>query len=121
MVISLSLRNIGSLKSVEIELANGPVVLYGPNNAGKTTIMRALKYAIKLLTNKTILVGELRELINRDSGGEASMILLKVGNISYEVAMELLNDNSLKVKVVKTEESEKESKEEELMNKLPLG
>ncbi|MGC8570304.1 MAG: AAA family ATPase [Caldivirga sp.] len=38
-MIKLSLENIGPLKKAEIKVDNGPIILYGPNNAGKTTII----------------------------------------------------------------------------------
>ena len=57
----LLLENIGSSKSVEITLYK--TVLYGPNATGKTTVARAIEYAIKLLGGIPIDCAKLMDLI----------------------------------------------------------
>jgi len=80
-MMKLILENIGPIKSAEIELSK-VTILYGPNAAGKTTVVRAIEYAIKLMNNIGVECGELMELINYST---------KVGRMvlnNYEVSLE---------------------------------
>ncbi|MGC8597814.1 MAG: AAA family ATPase [Thermocladium sp.] len=65
--IKLSLKGIGPLKEGIIEFRDGPTLLYGPNNSGKTTIIRALNLALRLLSGFTVSTLDIRELINNES------------------------------------------------------
>ncbi len=45
MLTKLTIRNFKRFRNVEVELGN-PVVFIGPNNSGKTTRSRRLRYGI---------------------------------------------------------------------------
>jgi len=79
--LNLILENIGPIKSAEIELGK-VTILYGANATGKTTVVRAIADAIKLMNNISIECSELMGLIRYG---------VKVGRIvlnDYEILLE---------------------------------
>ncbi len=63
-VSHLSLRNFRNYRELELPLQPGTTLFYGPNAAGKTTLLEALYY---LATTKSPLTSFDRELINWDT------------------------------------------------------
>jgi DNA replication and repair protein RecF len=62
-VSSLSLRNFRNYRELELSLQPGTTLFYGPNAAGKTTLLEALYY---VATTKSPRTSADRELINWD-------------------------------------------------------
>jgi len=79
------LENIGPIKSAEIELGR-VTVLYGPNAAGKTTVARAIEYAIKLMNSIGVDCSKLMELVNY--GAKVGRVVLN----DYEISLERSED-----------------------------
>jgi energy-coupling factor transporter ATP-binding protein EcfA2 len=83
--LKLILENIGPIKNAEIELGR-VTVLYGPNAAGKTTVARAIEYAIKLMNSIGVDCSKLTELVNY--GAKVGRIVLN----DYEISLERSED-----------------------------
>ena len=83
--LKLILENIGPIKAAEIELGR-VTVLYGPNAAGKTTVARAIEYAIKLMNSIGVDCSELTELVNY--GAKVGKVVLN----DYEISLERSED-----------------------------
>lgn len=66
-VLSLSLRNFRNYHELELLLQPGTTLFYGPNAAGKTTLLEALFY---LATTRSPRTSADRELINWDTAGD---------------------------------------------------
>lgn len=66
-VSHLSLRNFRNYRELELPLQSGTTLFYGPNAAGKTTLLEALYY---LATTKSPRTSADRELINWDTSAD---------------------------------------------------
>jgi DNA replication and repair protein RecF len=69
-VTHLALRDFRNYQRLELELAPAITLLYGPNAAGKTSVLEALFY---LATTRSPRVGADRELVRWDAVGEAGV------------------------------------------------
>ncbi len=83
--LTINLQNIGPIKTAEIELGK-VTVLYGPNAAGKTTVARAIEYAIKLMNSIGVDCSKLTELVNY--GAKVGKVVLN----DYEISLERSED-----------------------------
>jgi predicted ATPase len=99
-MMKLILENIGPIKSAEIELGR-VTVLYGPNAAGKTTVVRVLEQVIKMLCSGGTSKGDLAVLVNRESRG--SRIELVDGDVRYGVELKINYDGELGIKVLRND------------------
>jgi len=66
-VTNLSLRDFRAYERLELSLEPGTTLFYGPNAAGKTTILEALFY---LATTRSPRAGADRELVRWDAAGD---------------------------------------------------
>src|SRR5215212_8492111 len=66
-VNTLSLRDFRTYERLELSLEPGTTLFYGPNAAGKTTILEALFY---LATTRSPRAGADRELVRWDAAGD---------------------------------------------------
>lgn len=66
----LSLRNFRNYRELELQLKSGTTLFYGPNAAGKTTILEAVYY---LATTRSPRTAAPRELINWDQPNELGL------------------------------------------------
>lgn len=69
-VSNLSLRDFRNYQRLDLQLPPGITLLYGPNAAGKTSVLEALFY---LATTRSPRVGADRELVRWDAAGEAGV------------------------------------------------
>ncbi len=69
-VSHLSLRNFRNYQELELPIQPGTTLFYGPNAAGKTTLLEALYY---LATTKSPRSSADRELINWDTAGDLGL------------------------------------------------
>jgi DNA replication and repair protein RecF len=69
-VTNLSLRDFRNYQRLDLQLPPGITLLYGPNAAGKTSVLEALFY---LATTRSPRVGADRELVRWDAVGEAGV------------------------------------------------
>ena len=77
----LSIRNVRSLESLEIELGEGITVLFGPNGVGKTSVIESIFYA---LTGRSCRTKNIREII-------------KNGEDNFRVEIEINWDGKIKL------------------------
>lgn len=70
-VSHLSLRDFRNYERLELSLEQGTTLFYGPNAAGKTTILEALFY---LATTRSPRAGADRELVRWDAEGELGVL-----------------------------------------------
>jgi DNA replication and repair protein RecF len=66
-VTHLTLRDFRAYERLELGLEPGTTLFYGPNAAGKTTILEALFY---LATTRSPRAGADRELVRWDAAGD---------------------------------------------------
>ncbi len=69
-VSQLSLRDFRNYQRLDLQLDPGTTLLYGPNAAGKTSVLEALFY---LATTRSPRVGADRDLVRWDAVGEAGV------------------------------------------------
>ncbi len=69
-VSQLSLRDFRNYQRLDLQLSPGITLLYGPNAAGKTSVLEALYY---LATTRSPRVGADRELVRWEAVGEAGV------------------------------------------------
>lgn len=69
-VSQLSLRDFRNYQRLDLQLSPGITLLYGPNAAGKTSVLEALYY---LATTRSPRVGADRELVRWEAEGEAGV------------------------------------------------
>jgi len=66
-VLRLSLRDFRNYQRLDLDLATGVTLLYGPNAAGKTSVLEGLFY---LATTRSTRAGADRELVRWDATGD---------------------------------------------------
>lgn len=69
-ITHLSLRNFRNYRELELALAPGTTLFYGPNAAGKTSLLEAVYY---LATTRSPRASADRELINWESAGDLGL------------------------------------------------
>ena len=69
-VVHLSLREFRNYRELDLQLQPGTTLFYGPNAAGKTTLLEAVYY---LATTRSPRTSAARELINWDQQGELGL------------------------------------------------
>jgi DNA replication and repair protein RecF len=98
-VSQLSLRDFRNYQRLDLQLDPGTTLLYGPNAAGKTSVLEALFY---LATTRSPRVGADRDLVRWDAVGEAGVtpfarvaaeVQRTVGNVRLEVIVQRRADD----------------------------
>lgn len=93
-ITKLSLRDFRNYERLDIQLDPQTTLLYGPNAAGKTSVLEALFY---LATTKSTRAGADRELVRWDAVGEAGVtpfarlvaeVQRRDGNVRLEVIVQ---------------------------------
>ncbi|MBX0328520.1 DNA replication/repair protein RecF [Oscillochloris sp. ZM17-4] len=93
-VSQLSLRDFRNYQRLDLEVAPGISLLYGPNAAGKTSVLEALFY---LATTRSPRISADRELVRWDAAGEAGVtpfarvaaeVLRDAGKVRLEVIVQ---------------------------------
>ncbi|MDQ5854250.1 MAG: DNA replication/repair protein RecF [Chloroflexota bacterium] len=88
----LSLRNFRNYRELELQLQPGTTLFYGPNAAGKTTLLEAVYY---LATTRSPRTSAAREIISWDQRGELGLapftrIVSAIQRSSERLAIELV-------------------------------
>jgi DNA replication and repair protein RecF len=91
-VSSLSLRDFRNYQRLDLQLAPGTTLLYGPNAAGKTSVLEALFY---LATTRSPRISADRELVRWDAVGEAGVtpfarVAAEVQRLAGRVRLEVI-------------------------------
>jgi DNA replication and repair protein RecF len=91
-VTNLSLRDYRNYQRLELQLPAGITLLYGPNAAGKTSVLEALFY---LATTRSPRISADRELVRWDAVGEAGVtpfarVAAEVQRLSGKVRLEVI-------------------------------
>lgn len=93
---ALSLRNFKAIGSTEQRLEFRPItLLFGPNSAGKSTIVQALHYLSEILTRNNCDPGTTQLGGKLDLGGFLNLVHLHDPDITIELAVSLALDNNL--------------------------
>lgn len=93
---SLSLRNFKAIGLVEQRVEFRPItLLYGPNSAGKSTIVQALHYLSEILTRNNCDPGTIQIGGKLNLGGFRNLAHLHDPDITIELAIELALGNNL--------------------------
>jgi len=94
--IKIGLTNIGPLKAADIELRR-LVVFYGPNDSGKSTVLRALNMAVRIIAGLSVTSAETFALISNEA--DAGRISLDGFSGSYEIELIRKARNTVAVKI----------------------
>ncbi len=91
-VSNLSLRDFRNYQRLDLQLPAGITLLYGPNAAGKTSVLEALFY---LATTRSPRISADRELVRWDAVGEAGVtpfarVAAEVQRLSGKVRLEVI-------------------------------
>lgn len=91
-VSQLSLRDFRLYQRLDLSVGAGTTVLYGPNAAGKTSVLEALFY---IATTRSPRAGADRELVRWDAQGEAGVtpfarLVAEVQRLSGKVRLEVI-------------------------------
>jgi DNA replication and repair protein RecF len=91
-VTNLSLRDYRNYQRLDLQLPAGITLLYGPNAAGKTSVLEALFY---LATTRSPRISADRELVRWDAVGEAGVtpfarVAAEVQRLSGKVRLEVI-------------------------------
>lgn len=91
-VTQLSLRDFRNYRRLDLQLSPGTTLLYGPNAAGKTSVLEALFY---LATTRSPRISADRELVRWDAVGEAGVtpfarVAAEVQRLSGKVRLEVI-------------------------------
>lgn len=91
-VSQLSLRDFRNYQRLDLQLSPGITLLYGPNAAGKTSVLEALYY---LATTRSPRVSADRELVRWEAAGEAGVppfarVAAEVRRLSGKVRLEVI-------------------------------
>lgn len=91
-VTQLSLRDFRNYRRLDLQLSPGTTLLYGPNAAGKTSVLEALFY---LATTRSPRISADRELVRWDAVGEAGVtpfarVAAEVQRLSGRVRLEVI-------------------------------
>lgn len=91
-VTQLSLRDYRNYQRLDLQLAPGITLLYGPNAAGKTSVLEALFY---LATTRSPRVSADRELVRWEAVGEAGVppfarVAAEVRRLAGKVRLEVI-------------------------------
>lgn len=93
---SLSLRNFKAIGPVEQQIKFRPItLLFGPNSAGKSTVVQALHYLSEILALNNCDPGTTQIGGKLDLGGFRNLVHLHAPDTTIELAMRLELDNSL--------------------------
>jgi len=91
-VTTLSLRDFRNYQRLDLQLAAGTTLLYGPNAAGKTSVLEALFY---LATTRSPRISVDRELVRWEAVGEAGVtpfarVAAEVQRLAGKVRLEVM-------------------------------
>ena len=93
---SLSLRNFKAIGSTEQRLEFRPItLLFGPNSAGKSTIVQSLHYFSEILTRNNCDPGTTELGGKLDLGGFLNLVYLHDPDTTIELAVGIALDNNL--------------------------
>lgn len=93
---SLSLRNFKAIGSTEQRLEFRPItLLFGPNSAGKSTIVQSLHYLSEILTRNNCDPGTTELGGKLDLGGFLNLVYLHDPDSTIELAVGIALDNNL--------------------------